>query len=385
MKITFIVESYYPSTGGVQNVTKYLAEGLANMGHSITVVTTQKKYSKEEYINKVKIVRFDLKKDRFKNYSGEIKQYINYILEKNNDSVIFECTENITTDLLLPYLDMIKGKKILHLHGCYGLTLKPFAIRENIMKTMGNTYNFLYWNAFYYPHYLSKYINNFDATISLSKIDSSIKYLEKYFKGKTYILGNAADNIFFDTIKKSELKYDFMNKKYFLSIANYRTIKNQIGILKQFKKVRNKENYNLVFIGNKKNKYYNKLIKMRNKMKLNNVYILTDIPRNQIPIIMKKAFLYLVGSTYEEYSISIIEAMASSIPFISTNVGNAKLLPGGITIDNIEQMSDKINQIIENDKLYLKLSEEGKQYAFENCRIEKCIEELVKILKLLKN
>ena len=29
MNITFICDSYYPSKGGVQNVTKYLAEGLA--------------------------------------------------------------------------------------------------------------------------------------------------------------------------------------------------------------------------------------------------------------------------------------------------------------------------------------------------------------------
>ena len=29
MNITFIFDAYYPSKGGVQNVTKYLAEGLA--------------------------------------------------------------------------------------------------------------------------------------------------------------------------------------------------------------------------------------------------------------------------------------------------------------------------------------------------------------------
>ena len=47
MNITFIVESYYPSSGGVQNVTKYLAEGLAKLNHNVTIVTTQKYYAKE--------------------------------------------------------------------------------------------------------------------------------------------------------------------------------------------------------------------------------------------------------------------------------------------------------------------------------------------------
>lgn len=384
MNITFIVESYYPSSGGVQNVTKYLAEGLAKLNHNVTIVTTQKYYAKEEILNGVKIKRFNIKKSKLKKYSGEINEYINYILEQNEDYVIFECTENITTDLLLPYLDRIKGKRILHMHGCYGLTLKPFIIKESIIKTIGNTYNYFYWNIYYYPYFLSKYINKFDATISLSEVDSGIKYLNKNFKGKRYILGNAADDIFFNILEDGTKKYDFMNKQYFLSVANYRTIKNQIKLLEQFEKSKYKEEYNLVFIGNEKNKYYKKLVKLKDKMKLRNVYILTGIPRKEIPIITKNSFVYLVASTYEEYSISIIEAMTLGIPFITTNVGNAKLLPGGIVLKNINEMSTKINEIIEEKELYLKLSDDGKRYAFENCKIEKCIKDLLKILELIK-
>ena len=99
---------------------------------------------------------------------------------------------------------------------------------------------------------------------------------------------------------------------------------------------------------------------------------------------MKNSFVYLVASTYEEYSISIIEAMASGIPFISTNVGNAKLLPGGIVIERVDQMSNKIDEIIEKNELYLKLHNNGKKYAYENCKIEKNIEKLLEILELIK-
>lgn len=383
MNITFITENYYPLVGGVQNVTKYMAEELANKNNSVTVITTSKGYEKEETINGVHIIRFDLRQNKFKQYYGEIKEYINYVLERNDDYTIFECTENITTNLLLPYLKNIKGKKILHAHGFYGLTLKPFLIKDNIMKILGNLYNYIFWNYYYYPYVLSKYINDFDATISLSPIDSSLKYLDKYFKGKKYILGNAAEDIFFNDIDNQKLKYNFKNKKYFLSVAGYRTIKNQIKILKQFSKSNCKKEYELVFIGNKENKYYKKLVKIKNRIKLNNVHILVNIPREDIKIIMQNAFAYIVGSTYEEYSISIIEAMASGIPFISTDVGNAKLLPGGIVLNNINEMSEKMDEIVEKTKLYSKLSKEARDYANENCKIQICIDNFIKILKVV--
>ena len=41
MKITFIVESYYPKMSGVPNVVKYLAEGLAKNPKNIVSVITR--------------------------------------------------------------------------------------------------------------------------------------------------------------------------------------------------------------------------------------------------------------------------------------------------------------------------------------------------------
>lgn len=380
MNVTFIVESYYPSTGGVQGVTKYLAEGLAKKGYDVTVITTKKEYKNREVINGVNIVRFDLKKTKSKKYYGEVEKYVNYVLNRNDDYTIFECTENITTDLMLPYLKQINGKKILHIHGCYGLTIKPFVIKGRIFKTLGNTYNYFFWNFYYYPYILSKYVNDFDAVISLSEIDSGNKFFDKYFKGKRFILGNAAEDMFFN--KTENGKYEFGNKNYFLSVANYRTIKNQISILRQFRKANCKDKYKLFFIGTHKNEYYEKLKRMREKYGLtNSVQILTGIERKELPQIMKNAYAYLVGSTYEEFSISIIEAMISGIPFISTNVGNARLLPGGITINNINDMANKMDLLVQEKDLYNKLSYEAKEYAKENCRIDICVDKLEKILK----
>jgi len=58
MRILFVLENYIPHVGGAEIVLKNLAEGLANKGHEVNVVTHKIKGTKEfELINKVKIHR----------------------------------------------------------------------------------------------------------------------------------------------------------------------------------------------------------------------------------------------------------------------------------------------------------------------------------------
>ena len=57
MNITFICDSYYPSKGGVQNVTKYLAEGLAKDKKNHVEILTLGNHE-EEKINNVEVKRW---------------------------------------------------------------------------------------------------------------------------------------------------------------------------------------------------------------------------------------------------------------------------------------------------------------------------------------
>ena len=59
MRILFILEHYYPYTGGAETLFKYVAENLAEKGHNVTVITTRfkKDLKKTETLNKVKIKR----------------------------------------------------------------------------------------------------------------------------------------------------------------------------------------------------------------------------------------------------------------------------------------------------------------------------------------
>lgn len=388
MKILFLSENYFPKVSGVPVVVRYLAEGLAKLGHHIALVTSQfKDCPSSENIGGVDVHRFRLSKSRINLYSGEIDNYVNFVINYKCDVIVLECVMCATTDLILPHLCKIKAKTVLHSHGISGLHLHPFERKEDLIHTIANTYHWTFYSC-YLKFIFPKYIKQLDAILCLSEVDNTIPYCKKFGKD-VQILGNAVEDVFL--LPTREVKQENISQlrmPYFLSVAYYNQIKNQINILKEFYKSGIKD-YAMVFIGPFENEYYYKLLKVNESLSKEfgerKILFLTRVDRELIPDIIGNAKLYIVGSTIEQFSIAIIEAMAKRVPFISTNVGNARLLPGGITINNIQEMHIQIDELIKNVNLYKNYSDAGKKFAHENCRIESVVNKLETILKTTLN
>lgn len=375
-------DDYYPRTGGVPAVSRYLCEGLAQKGYKVTVVTI--KYDSlpaKESFNGVDIVRFEIHTTRLKFISGEITEFKNYIQQANVDILINECPEALTSRCLYPILVDLKDViKILHVHGFGGLFQYPLKINFS-----GRMLKAFKYRLFYFV-YLRKYLSLYALCLCLSEVDSSKTTLEKYAQ-RVKILRNAVDDIFFETSNRENplLKYaQPTNKRYCLSIANYFPYKNQKGILLEFYKSVN-DDISIIFIGKGSSRYFAELIAYNLELEKTygkkDVFFLSGVAREDIPDILSNATLYLVGSFFEEFSISIIEAMAKGVPFVSTNVGNTRLLPGGVVVESISQMHKSIDLLLNNAELYKECSYRGRAYAMQNCRTEYAVDQLEKYIQ----
>jgi len=390
MKVLFVSERYYPEMNGVANVVSYLAKGLSRQGHEVHVVTKGKQgINREDKHDGVMVHRFYIQRNRFFKVQGEKEEYLNFFKNNIFDVIIFECTQSVFVDFLLKYINTIPGRKILHSHGFSGLSLKPFKIYKTIKETVGNFQRYMIWRYYYYI-ILKKEIKRFDKIILLADTDVDYQYVRKYYNGIFQILPNAVEDIFFEkVIDKSVLsKYAFLqNKEYYISVANYSSVKNQRGILLEYY-LSKTEDVSMIFIGSEKNSYYEKLIQDKllydKKYGYREVLFLTDVKRNDIPGVIKGAKVYLTGSTRETFSVSLIEAMAVETAFISTNVGNAKELPGGLVLHNsrIKGMHYLIDKICANDKLRKSLACKGGQYANRYCRVNNIVMELERIISV---
>lgn len=384
-KVLFVSENYFPNVSGVPVVVQYLAEGLVDNGYEVSIATTlHENLETYEILNKVHIYRFYLFQNSLKKYCGDIDTYLQFVKNFTCDVLVVECAHCITTDLLLPCLKQMTCKKIFHSHGFAGLSYRPFEIKSDFVHTVGNTYNWLRWR-FYLKFYLKKFIKDFDSTLCLSKVDSSLSYLKKYSQ-EVNVLENAVADIFID--KTDEIKPTFpLPSHYFVSIANFVEYKNQLGILKEFYLSKASDKYALILIGREFNDYAKKIMSsidaLEKKYGKKDIRVFWGVDRKYIPYIISHSSLYLVGSTFEEYSISLIESMSKGIPFLSTNVGNARILPGGITLNTINDMHIEIDRLCSSVDLSNRLSKQGNLYVNTHCLKSIAVNNVIKIIEEL--
>ena len=385
MKILFIGDTYLPVSCGMTSVIKYLAEGLLSKEHDVSVIANigGRKLPDDEIINGVKIFRFQLNRNHLNKVTGETNKLYQFVVQYNADVIIFEALGSLPFDALIPVMKILPGKKILHSHGNTFSTLRLFRFSDGLKYALSNIKAkfLLGWkNFFVYPDV----IRHMDHVIILSQLCSDYKLMSRYAYNMS-IIGNAVDNMFFDNhIENYNLPTK--HKKYILSIASFYELKNQKLMVESYAKLQAK-GYSLVLIGQSRNAYYDAVRQMADELEAKNpdknVVMLTGVDRKYFPHILRNASLYLVASRKEEFSISLAEAMSSGVPFVSTDVGNARELPGGIVIKKDVEMVKAIEKIIEDESLRENNATEAKKYADAIFKQESAVEKLNEIISNL--
>ena len=381
MKIIFTVATYYPRMDGVQMVTQYQAEGLAKKGHEVVVITSCfDGLEKTEVHNGVQIVRVDA----FNYYywhKGNKKEYRDTVLTytKDADALIAVCLQSFSADWLLGILDQISCPKILYLHG-----MPDFKVHMSDFRSMLNVAKVIFrnarWGFFYKTNF--KRICKFDAVTHLFVNDNSYTYFEKHGYKHNYVLQNACSESFFE----NEVPMSPQIKR-FIYVGNYCARKNQALAMRAFYETQ-MDLAELILIGSQKNAYCEKLFELRSQLEQEygkkKVEILSNLPREEIVAKTQSAYACIMSSNYEYYPLTIIEAMASGKPFISTDVGIVRYLPGGVIANNKKDLKYWMETFYKNPDMVTELGKIGQSYAEQNMRTGQKVEELQKIIEEIR-
>lgn len=108
----------------------------------------------------------------------------------------------------------------------------------------------------------------------------------------------------------------------------------------------------------------------------NNAIIFQEKKQKNIYVIQ----VYFCQSKVEKVPLVLLEASYCGIPFISTDVGCIRYLPGGISVDNIYEMSYWIDILCNNDKLYKNISKTLKNILMIIILLKKSFSKLNEIL-----
>lgn len=175
-------------------------------------------------------------------------------------------------------------------------------------------------------------------------------------------------------------------------IGKYQERKNHQMMIEAVEELLPKYDLHLTIAGEISNtfheEYYQKVVAYVKKHHLEDrVTFLVNLNRQQVSEEYKKADLYVVPSTGEPASITVIEAMAHSIPAISgTDNGTASYIDYGKTgyvfeDNNKEDLKDKLEKIICDRDDLMKMGAAGYQHVKDHFQFKNYFERIEEIQK----
>jgi L-malate glycosyltransferase len=363
MKLLHTVESYEPSTGGMQEVVKQISERLVKMGHSVTVATSKHPARTNDIINGVKIIEFDITGNWVTGMHGDIQSYQDFLLNSDFEVITNFAAQQWATDLMLPLLKDIKAKKVFVPTGFSALFLPGFSDYFKKMK---------------------EWMKQYDMNVFLSNTYQDIDFARKSDVNKLIIIPNGASELEFTRDEIIDIrKYFGIARDQFLilHVGSHTGIKGHAEAIEIFRRA-NLKNSTFIIVGNVFSRYcyfsckFKELLFKINLMNnFNNKHLIVcSLARNQTVALYKTADVFLFPSNIECSPIVLFECMASKTPFLTTDAGNAAeiiqwahtgdLLPTikderGYSHADIEQSVKLLERLYNDPKKYATRTEEG--------------------------
>jgi len=313
MKILHTVESYYPSTGGMQEVVKQISEHLVVMGHDVTVATSKMSSRNYNTLNGVKIIEFDIWGNNARGFTGNIQAYKDILLKSDYDVITNFAAQQWATDIMLDILDEIKSVRIFVPTGFSALYLANWAQYFDKMKI---------------------WMKKYDMNVFLSHDYRDINFARTNgIKNITIIPNGAAEYEFLseNNLNVREILQIPPNDFLILHVGSHTGAKGHLEAIKIFAAAKIK-NVTLLIIANKVDggctdscKEVQRLFLSSNeRLEDNKKLIIINLDRDTTVAAYHQADLFLFPSHVECSPLVLFECMASKTPFLTTDVGNSR-------------------------------------------------------------
>ncbi|MEK6922501.1 MAG: glycosyltransferase family 4 protein [Nanoarchaeota archaeon] len=361
MKILLVIHRFPPFIGGFELHAFQLAKKLNELGHDLTVLTTDSLVDapREEIMDGIKVIRaktlFHIPKTRIPISPGI------YNIKKGYDIVNVFGAIPLISDLVL-IIAKLKGSKSV-LNNVFDPIGDNLNLKSSLYKAVYKSY------IFFGRVIISLFC---DKIITWTKDYADNSDLLKGFK-KTDVIGSGVDtNIFKPRIPKKDLvdKYGLENKKVILFVGrldNYKGVKYLIDAIK------NIENIKLLLVGDGlERKNLEKQVK--NLKVADKVIFVGKKDQDELPYYYNLADIFILPSVtrQEAFGKVTIEAMASGVPaIVSELLGVKEVIDNGkagllIEVGNSNDIEKKLKLLLEDEKLRKGLIKKGLERVKEN-------------------
>ncbi len=352
-KILFASDFYYPYVGGISEHIFHLKKELQKKGHEVYVLTCG--YNKEDYPD-------------YKDEENVIRigRSIPFFFNKSVGRVTFSARGGKKIKEIIEKFNF----DIIHTHG----PLAPF-MPYYVLK-YSNTLNFSTFHAAHDPsklyeifkRHLIKIFEKIHGKIAVSP--AARDSIKRHFGGEYRIIPNGVDTERFSPSKKGE-SFLPKNKKIVLFVGRFEQRKGFKYLRKAFKKVlKEVKGAHLVAVGTGP---LLRIEKEKAKFELkDNVTFLGRVSFNDLPKIYADAHIFCSPAIgYESLGIVLLEAMASSIPVVASNIEGYRFVvedgKEGFLVEpkNPDDIAEKLIYLLKNEDLRVSMGNVGRKKVVE--------------------
>lgn len=364
MKIAIFTDSFFPQINGVVTSIIDLSRGMADLGHKIFIVAPEY-YSEEEFEYKdIEVLRIPAVDASF--YEGfkwsSIMHKPTYLRLKEADIDIIHFMTPITVSVFGILVGKMLKKPII---GTYHTFISELTYIRQFWPKAGSFHQKISW------HYTKAFYNRTHLITTPSEFTTK----ELIDNGCTIPAETVSNGIRLDNFdnsnaaaKKMELNPD---GKIILYVGRVSYEKNIMNLLESFSiyAKRNKKDKLVIVGGGPIVEDCKKLVGERG---LQDRVIFTGMIKNEElrkSGIFGAADLFVTASTTENQPITVLEAMANSLPAVGTNgMGMPYIIRDnetGLIVDreDISGFADAIERLFTDDELYARLSYNARKMA----------------------
>ena len=382
-KVLILTFTFPPNSDGVAEAASSMAYGLADRGFEVVVATShleaRTNFHPHPHVE-IKQFRIDGNENLRIGISGEIENYLRFLVEMDADYLIVHCCDSWPATLAQKLFPKLKGKTVMVSHG--------FA--THILKWRSQPpWGLAYWLGWQWLTLRLPWIlHRYDHLVFLSIRQNLGRFFDHWMARLSgcrniSVIPNGVDQGKFESGKAGfREKYGIGRGPFFLCVANFSERKNQQMALRAFLDLKD-EKASIVFVGSSFNNYSEDLFRIRDSFdgKKQRVFILENIERESVISAFQECDVFVLPSHDETQPIVLLEAMACGKPFISTDTGCVIEMPGGAIVTSREEMTGMMEKLLADPQLRVEYGKRGRDEYLRKYRREMILDAYEAVLR----
>lgn len=379
MRILLTTFTFPPQANGIAESTQAQAFGLAKRGHQVTVATDYDAQRNAcSWPENVEVREFKVRgwHNLRTGMTGEVQKYQDFLVSHPADILFCNAWQNWATDLAVLVSLRLPAKKVLLSHG---FNAHVWPRQKKYPWGLGQ-----WLGGWPYVARLPQMLRAFDHVAFLSERCDWGRFFDHWLASHLMKIPSSVIpvGVWPDLLNQPQPsfreQYGIQSPYLLLNVGNYCERKNQISALRTFLNL-DRQDATLVFIGSEFNDYSDAMQKVCRNLQTGDpacrprILMLEKLPRTAIYAAYQEADLFVLSARDETQPIVLLEAMSTSVPFVSTDVGCVKELAGGVVVENESAMAQAINRLLDNRDLRRQLGAQGRAAVHAHYSWEKIV------------